>query len=176
MDNFINTITDKLDKIRENEFKLNNFIYEDKIVEKKNIYENPIEFKKYQHNVIKNKFNEKNKKEEIQNIDILEDDIFNNNIDKDEIKLDIQSLDNEKKLFLINNFLERKNIILDELEFKKIEDILDNPEFNIKKYLTISKVYQQINKISFIKKLENGSYIVDLSENKIKKTKKYFIK
>jgi len=176
MDNFINNMTDKLDNIRNDEFKLNNFVYEDKIIEKKNIYENPTEFKKYKHNVIKSKFNEKNKKEDIQNIDILEDDIFNNNIDKDEFKLDIQTLDREKKLFLINNFLERKGIILDELEFKKIEDILDDPDFNIKKYLNISKVYQQINKISFIKKLENGSYIVDLSENKIKKTKKYFIK
>ena len=52
---------------------------------------------------------------------------------------------------------------------------LTNSHF-IKKYLNISKVYQQVNKISFIKKLENGSYIVDIVENKPKKTKKFFNK
>ena len=58
----------------------------------------------------------------------------------------------------------------------KIEDIIDNPEINIKKYFNISKVYQQVNKISFIKKLENGTYIIDTSESKSKKTKKFFNK
>jgi hypothetical protein len=37
-------------------------------------------------------------------------------------------------------------------------------------------MYQQIIKITFIKKLENGSYIIDLNENKVKKTKNYFFK
>lgn len=32
-------------------------------------------------------------------------------------------------------------------------------------------MYQQVIKISFIKKLENGSYIIDLNNNKIKKVK-----
>jgi hypothetical protein len=37
-------------------------------------------------------------------------------------------------------------------------------------------MYQQITKITFIKKLENGSYVINLNENKPKKSKKYFIK
>ena len=54
--------------------------------------------------------------------------------------------------------------------------ILSIKETNNKyvKFINISKIYQQVTKISFIKKLENGSYIVDLSDNKVKKTKKYF--
>jgi len=176
MNNFLDDFTKKLDNIRNNEFILNNYVYVDKVIEKKSKTENPMEFKKYQNNVIK-KSNKKIEIDEFQNVDILEDDIFNENSDdKDEIKLDIHLLDKEKKLFLINNFIQRKNITLDEIENKKIEDMLDNPDFNLKKYLNISKVYQQITKISFIKKLENGSYIVDMSDNKAKKNKKYFIK
>ena len=62
-----------------------------------------------------------------------------------------------------------------EEQLKKIDDIVDNPEIMLKKYLNISKMYQQITKISFIKKLENGSYIVDISDTKKKINKKYFL-
>jgi hypothetical protein len=37
-------------------------------------------------------------------------------------------------------------------------------------------MYQEITKINFIKKLEDGSYVVDLGENKNKKVKKSFFK
>ena len=72
--------------------------------------------------------------------------------------------------------MQRKCIALEEKEFQKINDIVDDVNINFKKYFTVSKMYQQITKISFIKKLENGSYIIDISENKSRKSKKYFLK
>jgi hypothetical protein len=105
--------------------------------------------------------------------------IFNNISNEEsneEIKLDIDLLDRDKKMQLINDFLERKNIILEENEIKKIENIIDDTEIVLKKYISISKIYQQIVKISFLKKLENGSYIIDLNKSNVKKSKKYFFK
>lgn len=179
---FIPTCMDKLVKLREVEFERNNFIYNVEIDNKKDVEkkgnENPVEFKKFQYNIKKQ--GKYLKREYIPNsaISILDDDIFNNNAENtvDEVKLEIESLERDKKMELINDFIQRKNIILDENEYKKIESIIDNPEISIKKYFNISKMYQQISKISFIKKLENGTYIVDLNENKIKKTKKFFNK
>jgi len=63
---------------------------------------------------------------------------------------------------------------LDEINKKKIEDLLNNPEFCLKKYITISKVYQQITKISFLKKIENGTYAVDISDKKTKNKNLFF--
>lgn len=190
MDNniFIQNCIDKINILRNNEFEKYNFTYEEKIIEKKNLNENLVEFKNFQNNIKKKALLDKLKPSNISkkeytstnpNIDILEDDIFNNSFKEnkeDEIKLDIQSLDRDKKIELINEFLQRKNILLDEIEYKKIEEIVDNPEINIKKYFNISKIYQQVNKISFIKKLENGTYVIDISENKTRKTKKFFNK
>jgi len=190
MDNkiFIPNCIDKINILRKIEFDKYNFVYDEKVIEKKNLNENLIEFKNFQNSIKKKALLEKYKPSNISKkeyattnpgIDILEDDIFNNSFKEnkeDEIKLDILSLDRDKKIVLINDFLQRKNILLDEIEYKKIEDIVDNPEINIKKYFNISKIYQQINKISFIKKLENGTYIIDISENKTKKTKKFFNK
>jgi hypothetical protein len=185
---FTSNCIDKIDILRKIEFEKYNFIYDEKELEIKNLNENSIEFKNFQNSIKKKALLEKNKPRNIlrkeysttnSNINILEDDIFNNNFKEnkeDEIKLDIQSLDRYKKIDLINDFLQRKNILLDESEFIKIENIVDNPEINIKKYLNISKIYQQVTKISFIKKLENGTYIIDLSESKSKKTKKFFNK
>ena len=90
--------------------------------------------------------------------------------------MDISSLDKDKKLELINNFIQKKSIFLDEESMKKIEEIIDNSEISLRKYIIISKMYQEITKINFIKKLEDGSYVVDLGENKNKKVKKSFFK
>jgi hypothetical protein len=186
---FIEDFIKKINETRNEQFEKFNFKFEDKIIEKKKINENLMEFKNFQSTLKKKAKIEKLKPGNIGkkeygppndvNVDILEDDIFNNNLnenDNDEIKLDIDSLDREKKMELINDFLQRKNIILEEGEIIKIDAILDDPNINLKKYLNISKIYQQIIKIGFIKKLENGLYVVDLNQNKSKKTKNYFFK
>jgi hypothetical protein len=185
---FIEEMIKNIDTVRNEEFKKHNYTYEDKVIEKKLVNETPMEFKKYQINMKKKALMEKmkpgniNKKEyaiNYDNIDILEDNIFNNDINENEvedIKLDIGLLERDKKLELIKDYIDRKNIILEEGDLKKIEDIVDNTDITLKKYINISKVYKHITKISFIKKLENGGYIIDMNENKSKKTKNYFIK
>jgi len=185
---FINNFIENINKIKEEEFNKNNFQYEEREVEKKVLNENSMEYKKFQVDIKKKASMEKLKpgnisKKEYESsnpsINILEDDIFLNDnsddIDKDN-KLDINSLDRDNKLYLINDYLQRKNIILDLECLTKIENIVDNPDVPLKKYLNISKTYQHIMKITFIKKLENGSYIIDLAENKPKKNKKFFVK
>jgi hypothetical protein len=187
--NFIENFIKKINDIRNEEFKLHNFSYEERILEKKQLNENPMEFKNYKNIIKKKALLDKikpgniNKKEYGPNndndIDILEDDIFNNNSDEtkgEDNKIDIELLDRDKKLELIHDFLQRKNILLNEEELKKIENIIDDPNIPLKKYLNISKIYQQIIKISFIKKLENGTYLIDINQDKTKKSKNYFFK
>jgi hypothetical protein len=190
--NFLDNLVNKINEVRENEFNNFNLKYDEIIIEKKLVNENSKEYSAYKNNLKKKNLIEKNKpknfgkKDNINedsntNIDILEDDIFNsnNNLNEnkdEEIKLDLNSLDKEKKLDIINDFLQRKSILLEESELNKINDIVNDDNNNFKKYFTISKMYQQITKISFIKKLENGSYIVDLSESKSRKSKKFFLK
>ena len=187
--NFIENFIKKINEIRNEEFKLHNFSYEERILEKKQLNENPMEFKNYKNIIKKKALLDKtkpgniNKKEYGPNndndIDILEDDIFNNNSDEtkgEENKIDIELLDRDKKLELIHDFLQRKNILLNEEELKKIDDIIDDPNIPLKKYLNISKIYQQIIKISFIKKLENGTYLIDINQDKTKKSKNHFFK
>jgi len=189
MDNttFLDNIIENINSLRNEEFNKQNFKYDEKVIGKKTVNENSIEFKNFKSSTRKKALLEKAKpgnisKKEYENInngvDILQDDIFNDDLESsnNDIKLEIDSLSREKKLELINDFLQRKNIIFDEENLKKIELIVDNSEISLKKYLNISKMYQQVIKISFIKKLENGNYIIDLNNNKIKKSKSYFVK
>lgn len=183
---FISEYIDNINNIRNEQFKKFDFVCEEKIVEKKVVNENLQEYKQYQTNLKKKTLIEKlkpgniNKKEYSPNndIDILEDDIFNNNNENyvENSKIELENIDLNKKNELINDFLYRKNITLEENELKKLENIINNPDINLKKYINISKLYQEVTKISFIKKLENGTYIIDLNENKHKKSKNYFIK
>jgi len=182
---FIKIISDNRNK----EFEKFNFKYEDKIIDKKKISENPMEFKKYSIDIKKQSLINKNKPGNIlkknyednnENIDILEDDIFNNinndNSKIDNVKLDIEKVDIDTKKILIYNYLDLKNIKLDENNLSKIETIINDPDVSLKKYISISKIYQNITKISFVKKLEDGSYIVDLNIPKTKRSKNVFFK
>jgi hypothetical protein len=186
-ENFVNDFIEKIGSARNVEFEKSNFVFTEKVIEKKDLNENLQEFKKYNNNLKKKALIEKNKPGNInkkeystvnEDIDILEDDIFNNsgqNNEDEDVKLDISSLDNSKKMELIMEFVKRKNITLEEESIKKIEELVNDPEFPLKKYINVSKIYQQITKIGFIKKLENGSYIIDILEKKKTKAKNYFL-
>lgn len=183
---FIKNIVLNINNIRDKEFKKYNFTYEDKVIEKKELNENSMEYKNFKSIIIKKGNMEKMKPGNIgkkvydsQNeIDILDNDIFNSDINdgENDIKLDIDSLTNEEKMNMINDFLGRKNIIFNETELKQIEDLVNDPTFPLKKYINISKMYKHVIKIGFIKKREDGSHEIDLSEKKQKTTKKFFIK
>jgi len=181
---FIEEVIAKIDTVRHESFSKNNFTYDEQVIEKKVLNENLMEFKNFQSKIRKKALLDKLKPSNVgkkeyggsgENIDILEDDIFNNNdTQQEDIKLNIDELDRESKLKLINEFIQRKNIILDDMNLQKIESIIDNTSISLKKYITISKMYQQITKIGFIKKLEDGLYIVDISEKKVKNKNIFF--
>jgi hypothetical protein len=187
--NFIVDFTEKINKLRNDEFVKYNFKYEEKVTQKKELNEHSMEFTNYKNTLHKKALLEKykpanaNKKEYEtvhQGIDILEDDIFNNNFDEnnkgDEVKLNVDEMSKDEKFELIKEFLQRKNINLSEQEMNKIIAMLDDETFVLKKFLNISKIYQHIIKISFIKKNEDGSYYIDFNEAKPKKKTNYFKK
>lgn len=186
MDNitFLNIFINKISNIREEEFNKNNFIYKEKNVEKKKVNENLMEYRNFKSNMIKKSIKDKMKPSNIGKkeyelgenyINILEDDIFTNEDEiSEDTKLNIDELNREDKLKLIYDYLQRKCIDLDDFNLKKIDMIIDDNNINLKKHIVISKMYQQIIKISFIKKIENGTYIIDLNEKKVKNKNIFF--
>lgn len=190
-DNFISELISKITNIRTDEFNKYNFQIKEN-TKQKAVFEDGMEFKSFKSKIIKKASIDKLKpgnigKKEYEtsngdsNIDILADDIFEKNDDSlppvTDVSTDtVEVFDLDKKKYMINDFLQRKNIILEEDNLKKMDDIINNPDINLKKYITISKMYKQITKISFLKKLENGSYVIDINDDKPKKNKKYFLK
>ena len=185
----INSFIQNINIIRDNEFLKFNFKINDNNIEtkKSNVQIISKDFINFNIDLKKKASIEKYKPSNISkidydnatsNINILEDDIFNDNEEKndDNFKLNLDNLNKEEKLSLINEYLVRKNIILETSEYIKLDKILDNEEISLKKYFNVSKLYQKIIKITFIKKLENGSFIIDLNDNKPKKVKNYFLK
>lgn len=181
IDQFINNIN----KLRSEQYE--NFSLKEKndVLIKKDVNTNTIEFRSFKSKMIKKALMDKMKpsnigcKEYESNnvIDILEDDIFKTNVDNsEEEKMNIQLLPVERRLELINDFLERKNVVLDDTNMNKIKDIINDENILLKKYINVSNVYQHITKISFIKKLEDGTYIVDVEFGKTKKSKNHFFK
>lgn len=180
--NKIEEIKSSFEKLRNNEFEVNNFKYTKLELIKKDINVDTVDFKHYQSAIRKKAMSEKNKpsnmfKNDIETTDnnkinIIDDPIFNSEDveESSQEKIDITSLDRETKLKLINNYLKKKSIKLDEVNMLKIENIIDNPEISLRKYITISKLYQDISKISFIKKVDETNYAVIL-DDKVKKSK-----
>ena len=186
-DLYIDNIIQKINTIREQQFLINDFVYIEKDLPKKTVNENSMEFKNFQSAMKTKSSQAKIKKSGIKkkeydttngDINIISDDIFKMEEIAEDLaeKLDIQTLNKEDKLKLIHNFIQKKCITLSQEDLDKIDQIIDNPDISLRKYINVSKMYQEINKISFIKKLEDGTYIVDLEENKPKKTKKTFFK
>ena len=186
MENFLESYIQLINNNRNQEFEKFNYKYDEKIIKEKLLQENTIEYKKYSSNIKKTGLINKNKPGNIKkknydecgsSIDILNDDIFHNNEVSDNKKsINFDEITIDEKENLINNFIESKNIKFDENNLEKLKNILNDQDINLKKYISISKMYQNIVKISFIKKLEDGSYIIDLNNNKTKKTKNIFFK
>lgn len=178
----IEEIKSSFEEIRNNEFEIHNFKYKKPELIKKEINVDNVDFKHYQSSIRKKAMSEKNKpsnmfKTEVDTTDnnkinIIDDPIFNSQEveESSQEKLDITLLDKEAKLNLIHNYLKKKNIKLEEVDLLKIENIVDNPDISLKKYITISKLYQDISKISFIKKVDETNYAVIL-DDKVKKSK-----
>lgn len=202
---FVEKFINQIDTINHEEFKKNNYSVKKKIRVKKEINENPLILKEYKANRIETlkKKNKLIKKENFVDIDNKVDiDIFNkkninvienssetsskinNNdlIDVEEIEiemkkendLDFYKLDKENKINLIKDYMSRKKIYVEHEEFKKIDYLIDNNEL-LKKYISITKVHKQISKITFFKKKDDFSYMIDFQIPK-KKNKITFFK
>ncbi len=182
---FITNFIDNINEVQYDEFKIHNFTYNEKQSIKKTVNDNLMDFRNFKSSLIKRSIKDKTKpsfinKNEIEVessglINILEDDIFQNDEQKQEDnKLNIDNVSNDIKKELIMNYLYRKNIKLTEEQINNINGLFDNPDFNIKKYITISKTNHQISKITFLKKQEDGTYILDFREKQ--KIKKNFFK
>jgi len=189
MDNIqlIEETIQKINDIRETEFKINNHVNIEKKVELKEVNANINDFRNFKSGLIKRSIRDKSKpfyqgKQEYEvdtsGTNILKDDIFEiHDGTEEKQKEKTQNMDiltKEEKMNLIKEFISRKSIEIEENQIQRIEDMLDNPEFSFKKNIVLSKTYNQISKILFLKKLENGSHIVDFSTNKHKNKNIFF--
>ena len=188
----INNIINTIDSIRKIEFEKNNYEYVEKIVvdtTEKNGNINDI--RNFQADIRKKTMQENNKTKQnkrttyimdsgegtmvggesvaVKPVDIIKDDIFKNTTENEvssssESKLEITTMDGEGKLTLIKNYLYKKNIRLSPEDIQKITELVNNPDFSLRKYINISKMYQEITKITFIKKNSDGTYFFDEAE------------
>ena len=181
---FIDELINNINKVQEEEFTISNFTYTMIEPKKKEFNENLMEFRNFKSELIKRANKDKGKPSNINRgeiavdtsgVNILEDDIFQNDEGKqEENKFNIDTATIEDKKKLIEEYLKRKNINLEEYQINKIDELLNNTEFNFKKYITISKVDQRISKIGFLKKGEDGNYFIDLRDKQ--KSKNVFFK
>jgi hypothetical protein len=182
--NKIEDIKSSFEKLRNNEFEKIDFGYKEIQIIKKDINVDTKDFKNFQSTIRKKALMEKNKPSNIfkkdvdttdnDKINIIDDPIFSSHEVNEEVieeKIDISILNREEKLLLIHNYLKKKSIKLDEENMLKIENIIDNPDIILRKYITISKMYQDISKISFIRKIDETNYAVILEDSKSKKAK-----
>lgn len=92
---------------------------------------------------------------------------------------DIDKMSFEEKYNLIERYIKKKNIVLCEIDRNRINDILIDDTIILKKYISVSAVFGDITKISFIvKNREMNEYYIDLNNLKTikKENKKRFLK
>lgn len=101
-------------------------------------------------------------------------DLFKNDnikIENEENKINFFDLDYQTKIDYIIDYMKRKKIKLDsDSDFNFLDEII-NDNVKLKKYISINKTHNIINRISFFKKNETGNYNIIL-ENNNKTTKK----
>ena len=103
-----------------------------------------------------------------ENFDIFE----NNNININESTTNFYDLEPEMKLNHILDYIKRKKYKISD-DLNKINHLLNDNEL-LKKYISIDKTFNIINKITFLKKNETGDYNINLNINTKKSTKKKF--
>lgn len=102
---------------------------------------------------------------EIKNIDLNDMNIYNKeSFEISTTKIVFNELSIKDKLLLINNYLKTKNIMLDVDEKNKIIEKINDASFDFKGYITISKVYKTITKMTFLKRQEGNIYYVDFTK------------
>jgi len=179
---FINNFIENINNLNHRDFNKNNFEYVIKTREKKELNENPMILREYKSSMAKS-IKKKVKSDDYVdinstnlNIDLFDTNNINtfNKKEVDDNQNNFYDLDKENKIEYIKDYMSRKKIYIEINHFSKINDIVEDNEL-LKKYITISKQHNQISKISFFKKREDGSYFIDLIISK-KKNKVVFFK
>lgn len=168
IESFVDNYIDNLNSINESNIKK----YDYELIEKLKPKETK-EIKSYKE---MKKFTDSRKKfyDKQTNIDNEENfDIFeNNNINIGNSSMNFFDLEPEKKLNHIIDYIKRKKYKLS-CDLNKIDYLLYDNDL-LKKYISIDKTFNIINKISFLKKMETGDYDIVLNNNTKKTTKKKF--
>ena len=166
---FVSNFIDDIDKINNDNIKIYKYNLKEPLIKK--------EFKEIKSYKEMKNFTDSRKKfyenqsylDEQDKINIFENDI----IKTYEQPKNFYDLDKETKLKHIEDYMKRKKIKLS-CDINVIDHIL-NDNTLLKKYISIDKTYNMINKISFFKKKETGDYDIVLTSNKVVK-KNFFIK
>ncbi len=191
---FINNLTNKTKKLKEENYALYGYIEpifkkEVKLVDySKENFRNSVDFKSFNVDLKKQAKYEKTKPGKAKIIDyeedsdcvkvnLLTDDIFETNIKSEDIKnkIDVKEMSIKDLMKEINKFIQKKNIYLCDEDIETIKNNVEDPVFEREKYIKFSKTTKMLSKLEFLKKNETGLYEVDfnLEKKEEKETKKY---
>ena len=172
-------------------------IFPDKIDEsppieiKKSDINYTIDYKVYKNNRIKtllskNKIKSKKEEDPINEINILTLKTMADNVNNSEENstenntTDIDKMPVDLKYELIEKYIQKKSINLNENDIDKLNDLLNDENIKLNKYISVSNVFGDITKISFlVKNKETNEYYIDINNFKNSKkniNKKKFLK
>jgi hypothetical protein len=187
----INEVICKMEVIKNNNYK--KYGYEEPHYEKvkqvidysKTEYKDSIDFKNYMVEMKKRAKYEKTKPgnakkmeyevdEECKKVNILEDNIFLTNVDEGEVskEINVEEMSEKELLKDIFHYIKKKNIILDDESMEEIRVAIQDPLFERKKYIKYSRTTRMLNRLVFLRKMEDDTYEVNFEETE-EKNKKY---
>lgn len=137
-----------------------------------------IDYKVYKNNRIKtllskNKIKSKKEEDPINEINILTLKTMADNVNNSEENstTDIDKMPVDLKYELIEKYIQKKNINLNEDDIDKLNELLNDENIKLNKYISVSNVFGDITKISFlVKNKETNEYYIDI--NNLKNSKK----
>jgi len=159
-------------------------IFPDKIDEsppieiKKSDINYTIDYKVYKNNRIKtllskNKIKSKKEEDPVNEINILTLKTMVDNVNNSEENntTDIDKMPVDLKYELIEKYIQKKSINLNENDIDKLNELLNDENIKLNKYISVSNVFGDITKISFlVKNKETNEYYIDI--NNLKNSKK----
>ena len=184
---FFEEIIEKVENLRKEEFLHQGIPLTEKQLEKRLCAENTLEVRNLKSSLRK-KARELSKKPgnvgkkvydtTNQQFDLFDENVFR--LDKEDGEesstFDFHSLPFDDKMKHITDYMQLKCIYLNQDDMEKIRNIVADETISLKKYISTSKMYQNIQKIAFIKKNETGMYSFAFDDLQPKRVKKNFFK
>ena len=179
---------DRIQKIKEEEFTKMNYNTEE-FVPKTPVTRNfnPLtrEIKSYQLKIFQKAIQQKNKpgykdkeyETSDNKLESLKDDVFESMQSIEHIEqsspFDFNSFSKEEKMNYVKEYIQRKNIRVDDHIYEEIERLLGDEKFKWSQFIHVSKTHRNISKITLLHKNELGEY--NVCTKVAKKEKKFFI-